>query len=74
MNIYLLKKSYAIIIDLLKMIKLLVIHFIIKFYARNNIFKYIKKNPKMVADIAIIKLWKKEQFIPAFAKVKTHTS
>ena len=56
------------------MIKRLVIHFIIKFYARNNIFKYIKKNAKMDADIAIIKLWKKEQFIPTFAKVKAHTS
>ena len=62
------------------MIKLLVILFIIKLYARHNIFKHIKKNhghdlikvvrdfeqkktkfEKLVADIAFIKLCKKEQ-------------
>ena len=70
------------------MIKLLVILFIIKLYARHNIFKHIKKNhghdlikvvrdfeqkktkfKKLVADIAFIKLCKKEQLIIIFAKV-----
>ena len=70
------------------MIKLLVILFIIKLYAQNNIFKHIKKKhghdlikvvrdfeqkktkfKKLVADIAFIKLCKKEQLIIIFAKV-----
>ena len=70
------------------MIKLLVTHFIIKLYTRDNIFKHIKKKhghnlikavqdfeqkktkfEKLVADIAFIKLCKKEQLIPTFAKV-----
>ena len=70
------------------MIKLLVTLFIIKLYARDNVFKHIKKKhehnlikalrdfeqkkakfEKLVADIAFIKLCKKEQLIPSFAKV-----
>ena len=70
------------------MIKLLVILFIIKLYAQNNIFKHIKKQhahdlikvvryfeqkktkfENLVADIAFIKLCKKEQLNPTFAKV-----
>ena len=70
------------------MIKLLVTLFIIKLYARDNVFKHIKKkhehnlikavrdfeqkkakSEKLVADIAFIKLCKKEQLIPSFAKV-----
>ena len=70
------------------MIKLLVILFIIKLYARKNIFKHIKKKhehdlikvvrdfeqkktkfEKLDADIAFIKLCKKEQLTPTFAKV-----
>ena len=62
--------------------------FIIKLYARNNIFKNIQKKhehdlvkvvtdfeqkktklQKLVVDIAFIKLCKKEQLIPTFAKV-----
>ena len=62
--------------------------FIIKLYARDNVFKHIKKKhehnlikalrdfeqkkakfEKLVADIAFIKLCKKEQLIPSFAKV-----
>ena len=62
--------------------------FIIKLYARNNIFKYIKKKhgrdlikvvrdskqkktkfEKLIAHIAFIKLCKKEQLTPTFAKV-----
>ena len=62
--------------------------FIIKLYARNIIFKHIKKKhgydlikvvrdfeqkktkfEKLFADIAFIKLCKKEQLIPRFAKV-----
>ena len=60
----------------------------IKLYARNNIFKHIKKKhghelinvvrdfeqkktkfEKLVADIAFIKLRKKEQLFPTLAKV-----
>ena len=70
------------------MMKLLVILFIIKLYARNNIFKHITKKhghdlikvvgdfeqkktkfEKLFADIALIKLCKKEQLIPKLAKV-----
>ena len=70
------------------MIKFLVTLFIIKLYARDNVFKHIKKKhehnlikavrdfeqkkakfEKLVADIAFIKLCKKEQLIPSFAKV-----
>ena len=70
------------------MIKLLVTLFIIKLYARDNVFKHIKKKhehnlikavrdfeqkkakfEKLVADIAFIKLCKKEQLIPSFGKV-----
>ena len=69
------------------MIELLVILFIIKLYARNNIFKHAKKHgqdlikvvrdfeqkktkfEKLDADIAFIKLCKREQLIPTFAKV-----
>ena len=67
---------------------ILVIHFIIKLFARNNIFKHIKKKhghnlikvvrdfeknkkkfEKLVANIAFIKLCKKDQLIPTFTKV-----
>ena len=39
--IQLLKKSFVIFLGFLKMIKLLVIPFMIKLYAQNNIFKYL---------------------------------
>ena len=68
------------------MIKLLVIPFIIKLYAWNNIFKHIKKKhghdliqvwktklEKLVDDIAFIKLCKKGQLFSTFAKVSVFT-
>ena len=70
------------------MTKILVIVFIIKSYARNNILRHIKekhghelinvvrdfeqkktKFEKLVADIAFIKLRKKEKLFPTLAKV-----
>ena len=74
------------------MINLLVIPFIIKLCARNNIFKHIKKKygqdlikvvrdfeqkktkfEKLNADIAFIKLCKKERIIPTLGKVNVST-
>ena len=76
--------SFTSLVLISTMVALLVILFIIKLYARNNTFKYIKKKHgqdvrsyeslkakymKVKADIKFVKSCKKENYIPTFAKV-----